>query len=116
MVSSNTCASGGTGGATIATVSQSTGIVNPTTLTVTPMNVGNCQITFKDANGNIAVLTIDVTTTSVVVNGKHPTPRKLAPATHPQTLTPQSPAIRPAPQSPAIKPTPQAGVAPHAPR
>ena len=51
---------------------------NGSNITVTANEAGTCMVTFTDSNGLSVTLTINVTTTSVTVNGKKPvtTPRK----------------------------------------
>jgi hypothetical protein len=65
---------------------------NPSTITVTANEAGQCTVTFDDSNGQDVILTINVTTTSVTVNGKKPVVKQV-PVTAPH-------------------PTPQAGAAP----
>jgi hypothetical protein len=90
-IQSNTCGSGGAAdGGAIATFSPAPPLANPQTITVTSGEAGSCTITYQDSNGNIAQIQVQVTLSSVVVNGKHRTPEKTAPIVRP----PQSPTAK----------------------
>jgi len=80
-IASNTCSSGGAAdGGAIATFSPAPPLANPTTITVTSGEAGNCTITYQDAAGNIAQIHVQVTLSNVVVNGKHRASAKTEPA------------------------------------
>ncbi len=77
-IQSTSCASGGTpqsgqpANGPIATISPQNTIANNATITVTADEAGQCSIVFKDATNQSVTLTINVTTTTITVNGKKP--------------------------------------------
>jgi hypothetical protein len=70
---SSTCTSGGSAqpgqaaGGAIATTTPTSNIANGGTITVTASEAGSCTIVYVDQHSQTVTLTIDVTTTGVVV-------------------------------------------------
>jgi hypothetical protein len=121
-IKSSSCSEGtGNTSGNVATVSPSGGTV-PGTLTVTAQGAGQCVFTYMDATSQTATLTVNVTTTGIIVNGrkKHGTTVPLPPAVTPALPTASKPVVLPSkPQVPPAKPlsipAPAPGATPTAP-